>query len=120
MTNATASASASTPTTTGTSCCTWNGPCGNLTTTCAGTDRKSTRLNSSHTVISYAVFCLAKKNVLCQTAPTGSRMSDVSMHTNENSDLLPASLSIADFCTDPGQAHGDAIFQIDAETISDH
>src|SRR5476649_2451976 len=27
----------------------------------AGTDRKSTRLNSSHTVISYAVFCLKKK-----------------------------------------------------------
>src|SRR5260221_3787584 len=26
------------------------------------TDRKSTRLNSSHTVISYAVFCLKKKN----------------------------------------------------------
>src|SRR3954466_419957 len=27
--------------------------------TCA--DRKSTRLNSSHTIISYAVFCLKKK-----------------------------------------------------------
>src|SRR5436190_4524459 len=27
-----------------------------------GGDRKSTRLNSSHTVISYAVFCLKKKN----------------------------------------------------------
>src|SRR5438034_7195672 len=27
----------------------------------AFTDRKSTRLNSSHTVISYAVFCLKKK-----------------------------------------------------------
>src|SRR5438034_2016875 len=26
-----------------------------------GGDRKSTRLNSSHTVISYAVFCLKKK-----------------------------------------------------------
>src|SRR5947207_10894364 len=26
----------------------------------AGSDRKSTRLNSSHTVISYAVFCLKK------------------------------------------------------------
>src|SRR5260221_4297900 len=29
-----------------------------------GTDRKSTRLNSSHTVISYAVFCLKKKHIL--------------------------------------------------------
>src|SRR2546427_8146217 len=27
-------------------------------------DRKSTRLNSSHSQISYAVFCLKKKNVL--------------------------------------------------------
>src|SRR5947207_7600170 len=27
----------------------------------ANRDRKSTRLNSSHTVISYAVFCLKKK-----------------------------------------------------------
>src|SRR5215211_8851398 len=27
-------------------------------------DRKSTRLNSSHTVISYAVFCLKKKKKL--------------------------------------------------------
>src|SRR5256885_6304462 len=27
----------------------------------AGIDRKSTRLNSSHLVISYAVFCLKKK-----------------------------------------------------------
>src|SRR5438034_3443186 len=27
----------------------------------AGADRKSTRLNSSHTVTSYAVFCLKKK-----------------------------------------------------------
>src|SRR5205809_2492945 len=28
----------------------------------AGVDRKSTRLNSSHGYISYAVFCLKKKN----------------------------------------------------------
>src|SRR5438034_10649789 len=28
---------------------------------CYRRDRKSTRLNSSHTVISYAVFCLKKK-----------------------------------------------------------
>src|SRR5260221_9400920 len=30
-------------------------------------DRKSTRLNSSHTVISYAVFCLKKKKYLYHT-----------------------------------------------------
>src|SRR5258708_31897957 len=27
-------------------------------------DRKSTRLNSSHQIISYAVFCLKKKNIV--------------------------------------------------------
>src|SRR5256885_12783383 len=38
----------------------WPRPCG-----CSppgARDRKSTRLNSSHLVISYAVFCLKKKN----------------------------------------------------------
>src|SRR5256885_15894110 len=41
--------------------------CGHRSHGCAGvtaargTDRKSTRLNSSHLVISYAVFCLKKK-----------------------------------------------------------
>src|SRR3712207_7749471 len=30
----------------------------------AGLDRKSTRLNSSHANISYAVFCLKKKKIL--------------------------------------------------------
>src|SRR5690625_5753198 len=29
---------------------------------CVALDRKSTRLNSSHVAISYAVFCLKKKN----------------------------------------------------------
>src|SRR5690625_6636551 len=30
-------------------------------------DRKSTRLNSSHVAISYAVFCLKKKSTMCTT-----------------------------------------------------
>src|SRR5260221_7172164 len=41
-----------------------NGGAAGASATCTtGTsgDRKSTRLNSSHTVISYAVFCLKKK-----------------------------------------------------------
>src|SRR5947208_12142072 len=32
-----------------------------------GSDRKSTRLNSSHQIISYAVFCLKKKKNAVQT-----------------------------------------------------
>src|SRR2546429_2183897 len=35
-----------------------------------GGDRKSTRLNSSHGYISYAVFCLKKKKRAC-TTPAG-------------------------------------------------
>src|SRR5438034_2221826 len=34
-------------------------------------DRKSTRLNSSHTVISYAVFCLKKKRQSLERLPGG-------------------------------------------------
>src|SRR5256885_12700673 len=37
-------------------------PCGNRWADPRPSDRKSTRLNSSHLVISYAVFCLKKKN----------------------------------------------------------
>src|SRR5438132_4925147 len=40
-------------------------------------DRKSTRLNSSHTVISYAVFCLKKKSahgdIRAPSPPRGGR-----------------------------------------------
>src|SRR2546421_8624581 len=36
------------------------------TSPAASTDRKSTRLNSSHDQISYAVFCLKKKNTNIQ------------------------------------------------------
>src|SRR5258708_20429930 len=38
---------------------------------CGGRDRKSTRLNSSHQIISYAVFCLKKKNPTGQWQPGG-------------------------------------------------
>src|SRR2546426_4485421 len=33
----------------------------------SGVDRKSTRLNSSHLVISYAVFCLKKKKIMSKS-----------------------------------------------------
>src|SRR5690348_17683373 len=36
----------------------------NASTAAAGLDRKSTRLNSSHPSISYAVFCLKKKKTI--------------------------------------------------------
>src|SRR5258708_22387236 len=42
-------------------------------------DRKSTRLNSSHQIISYAVFCLKKKKVW-------SRQDDLTSNTNPDDD----------------------------------
>src|SRR2546426_4588270 len=40
-----------------------------------GQDRKSTRLNSSHLVISYAVFCLKKKKENSPSAPLSAAVS---------------------------------------------
>src|SRR2546427_3186852 len=37
-------------------------------------DRKSTRLNSSHSQISYAVFCLKKKKTECAKPPAALRL----------------------------------------------
>src|SRR2546430_3590801 len=42
-------------------------------------DRKSTRLNSSHSQISYAVFCLKKKNKIIHNAAHTS--TAVTVHT---------------------------------------
>src|SRR5690242_21001592 len=39
----------------------------------AGADRKSTRLNSSHMSISYAVFCLKKKKKIKTAIATNSK-----------------------------------------------
>src|SRR5256885_5380761 len=49
----------------------WEAAVGGARSAMAG-DRKSTRLNSSHLVISYAVFCLKKKTknaIFSQAAP---------------------------------------------------
>src|SRR5256885_3886706 len=47
-----------------------------------GRDRKSTRLNSSHLVISYAVFCLKKKetNAAVLTARRAGEIGNVAVH----------------------------------------
>src|SRR2546426_3876115 len=42
-------------------------------------DRKSTRLNSSHLVISYAVFCLKKKKKIRKRDRFASRMNSIPM-----------------------------------------
>src|SRR5256885_1979407 len=50
-------------------------------------DRKSTRLNSSHLVISYAVFCLKKKKNISNS---NDQSSHVSVHDNCYSEQYPA------------------------------
>src|SRR5258708_15452481 len=40
----------------------------------ADADRKSTRLNSSHQIISYAVFCLKKKKKECRPISSERRL----------------------------------------------
>src|SRR5256885_6147737 len=49
-------------------------------------DRKSTRLNSSHLVISYAVFCLKKKK------KTTISESSTPLYNNQNCDLTSRSV----------------------------
>src|SRR5256885_11869910 len=49
------------------------------TTHCRSEDRKSTRLNSSHLVISYAVFCLKKKKIKAVRPGTQSHSSTIEL-----------------------------------------
>src|SRR3712207_9003785 len=50
-------------------------------------DRKSTRLNSSHANISYAVFCLKKKKIYQQSCPLA--VSPLSLSTHSSLLLIP-------------------------------
>src|SRR5258708_14327066 len=45
------------------------------------TDRKSTRLNSSHQIISYAVFCLKKKNATIHATTQDETSTERSPHS---------------------------------------
>src|SRR5256885_6996207 len=49
-------------------------------------DRKSTRLNSSHLVISYAVFCLKKKRPLQCLTLNGEPASDTTRESHLSAD----------------------------------
>src|SRR2546429_7212236 len=45
----------------------------------AGLDRKSTRLNSSHGYISYAVFCLKKKTLTSSASSPSGRIDTIAL-----------------------------------------
>src|SRR3712207_7624446 len=51
-------------------------------------DRKSTRLNSSHANISYAVFCLKKKTFLSTDYPTSSPLTSLSLSPSSPFSLM--------------------------------
>src|SRR5437588_3831463 len=53
-------------------------------------DRKSTRLNSSHTVISYAVFCLKKKKRFVALRYPRCTSASAPEHTGTGAGLLQA------------------------------
>src|SRR5438552_13041258 len=57
-----------------------------------GLDRKSTRLNSSHQIISYAVFCLKKKkNTAIEEIPQTQRPDSRLDHLSAHAPLVRAS-----------------------------
>src|SRR5258708_31418472 len=56
-------------------------PGGRRTIRARSRDRKSTRLNSSHQIISYAVFCLKKKKNKTQTPTTQAERRAITAHT---------------------------------------
>src|SRR5256885_9936322 len=68
-------------------------------------DRKSTRLNSSHLVISYAVFCLKKKTtdttVWLLDAPGSVALDALTAH--RYSDTPPAAVILSDDACQPTQ-----------------
>src|SRR5438874_12447690 len=71
---------------------------------CRTTDRKSTRLNSSHVESSYAVFCLKKKITnerLLQNTVTRSLADDISQH-QQTLQMMLANLSSAAQVTSGG------------------
>src|SRR5258707_2473209 len=85
---------------------------------CYALDRKSTRLNSSHANISYAVFCLKKKKVKCRSADGWTTCPDRANRRQSSpatSELLPTGtatrfLVLLDKCVRlnrPGDAHAD-------------
>src|SRR2546430_11640730 len=52
-------------------------------------DRKSTRLNSSHSQISYAVFCLKKKKTIYKVKYTQNNYINITQIIKNNLKLVP-------------------------------
>src|SRR2546422_4373077 len=63
-------------------CCCWLQGAGSREDPAVSRDRKSTRLNSSHGYISYAVFCLKKKKTGSKPSADAA-MAEESSHIND-------------------------------------
>src|SRR5437762_8924667 len=76
-------------------------------------DRKSTRLNSSHRCISYAVFCLKKKTLVNAVRDEIGRLQRKFLHApalRRGCDVAPARRSITDAaCPRPSLYHPVAV-----------
>src|ERR1039457_3618607 len=70
-------------------------------------DRKSTRLNSSHLVISYAVFCLKKKTIKAEVAKDAASQDDAGNAAAAHSDGDDGQVGTAEEIT-AGAAKADA------------
>src|SRR3954463_16784214 len=79
--------------------------------TCA-LDRKSTRLNSSHTIISYAVFCLKKKQWFAPGSRTPGRNfpTGASLVAEPAPALVRRALSVALVAVEAGSPQQPSIF----------
>src|SRR2546427_3678979 len=70
-----------------------------------GGDRKSTRLNSSHSQISYAVFCLKKKKPPSEASPLFEWVTHINTHGStfvpciERRDTALTTLKLAAYAT---------------------
>src|SRR5256886_11278889 len=62
-------------------------------------DRKSTRLNSSHSQISYAVFCLKKKTQRCTTRAGTTTYCRVPRCSGRSSRVAPVASTARSLCT---------------------
>src|SRR5256885_4439090 len=82
-------------------------------------DRKSTRLNSSHLVISYAVFCLKKKP--SATTPTNDEVDSYQPDVNDDGAVTQA--AVTDISGWVGQGSGGPLPRADYTCVgptSDH
>src|SRR5947207_11280228 len=82
-------------------------------------DRKSTRLNSSHTVISYAVFCLKKKKKLQKIETlhtlTPTHRADSTAHQTP----IRRTAHEPDSLSTPDGTHDDALDSTSTEAATD-